>query len=144
MPRRLRLEASVLIPCLAASVLLLMGAPRSGAAQGKGQPPTITVSISFDPSSGVIGVSQDPVRVQRPGTRVQWTSDWDSWEVVVVRGNRAFGGSNDNDRSFMGGSGQRVGAVVPPAAAQGTFKYIVYVNYRGQRYELDPEIIIAF
>lgn len=131
---------------VAVALALLVAAPPTLDAQDplQGPPPTVDVQITFDAATGAVGVSRDTIRVERPGTRIRWSSDQADWRVTVHRANRIFGGSNDRDRTFRGRRGQANGGVVTAAGPRTSYKYTVRVTYDGEEHVLDPEIIIAF
>ena len=141
LPQPVRRASPALV--LVALALALLALPRSAAAQRD----TVTVTISFNAQSGAISVSPDPVTVTRPGTRLQWASNVPDWQVTVQRGNRVFGGGNDEARVIRGRSdqaGRPQGAIVVPGAPGGRYKYDIQVMYGGNPFVLDPEIILNF
>lgn len=105
--------------------------------------PKASVTITYDPGSGTIRVSDDPIYIMRRG-RIDWQCDQGDWTVRVEGSDDLF----DRGNTVQGRRGERKGDQVRADANHGQpngkpYKYTVSVQADGGGTELDPEIVVG-
>lgn len=119
---------------------LVAGAVLATSSAAQDRPQVFDVVISFDTSTETMSFSLDPVVVERDrGDRIVFSAPGvESWEVSFAEGSE----TPFRNRVISGTGRQSRNVPILPGVEPGSYKYDVSVMVGGERYTVDPEIVV--